>query len=469
MKNGTGLGNNRMAALEFSDQLGGNRRTFLRVGGLLGASGLFGASNLRAATQLATGKSVIFLFLHGGPSQFETFDPKPLAPSEIRSVYGSCATSVPGVEYSANMPNLAQWAHRTSIVRSYQSGSSAHKLQPIVSTQTLQANMGSIVAKVLGANDPRTGMPTNVGLFPQAVDGELNGPIPNFGDFTSTGDLGLSTKPFLPGGDGKLQESMKLHLSRQRLEDRKQLLSTLDNARRALDDSQRLGLDSIQQQAFETIMGGVGKAFDLSDEDPKTLARYDTADFYLPDSWQDKNNRERYGHNAKSLGKLLLLARRLCEAGCTFVTVSTDFVWDMHADQNNLNVERGMEVVGRPFDHALSAYIEDVESRGLQDDILLVATGEMGRTPKLNPRGGRDHWGNLTPLLLHGGGTPGGCVIGQSASHGERPATTPITTDQLLGTVMETVLHGGDVRLQPGLSNNVLNATSGVSVIPGLR
>jgi uncharacterized protein (DUF1501 family) len=188
----------------------------------------------------------------------------------------------------------------------------------------------------------------------------------------------------------------------------------------------------------------------------------------LPDSWQDMNNRERYGHNAKSLGKLLLLARRLCEAGCTFVTVSTDFVWDMHADVNNLGVERGMQAVGRPFDHAVSAYIEDVEARGLQDDILMVATGEMGRTPKINNRGGRDHWGGLTSLLLHGGGLTDGQVIGQSTSDGGQPATTPVTIKNLTSTIMNTVLDTGLVRVQRGLPAEVVKATSDFPPIPGL-
>lgn len=457
-----------MAALEFFDSLSGNRRAFLRVGGLAAASGLLGNKAALAAEAVRTGKSVIFLFLHGGPSQFETFDPKPRAPAEIRSVYGSCSTSVPGVEYSANMPGLARWAHRTAIVRSYQSGSSAHKLQPIVCGDTLQANMGSLVAKIVGANDPHTAMPTNVGLFPKAIDSELNGPIPNFGNFASTGELGLATSPFLPGGSGAMQEAMKLHLSRERLEDRRQLLSGLDKVRRSLDEQQRSGLDGIQRQAFDTILGGVVDAFDLKKEDPSTVARYDTEKFFLPNSWQDMNNRERYGHNAKSLGKLLLLARRLCEAGCTFVTVSTDFVWDMHADVNNLGVERGMQAVGRPFDHAVSAYIEDVEARGLQDDILLVATGEMGRTPKINKRGGRDHWGGLTSLLLHGGGLTDGQVIGQSTSNGGQPATTPVTIKNLTSTIMNTVLDTGLVRIQRGLPAEVVSATSDHPPIPGL-
>ena len=181
-------------------------------------------------------------------------------------------------------------------------------------------------------------------------------------------------------------------------------------------------LDRLKQQAVETILGGAAKAFDLSQEDPRLIARYDTAPLVRPDQISRRwNNYSKYVDNAKSLGKLLLLARRLCEAGCGFVTVTTNFVWDMHADQNNAGVEEGMEYMGLPLDHALSAFIEDCQSRGLSDKILLVATGEMGRTPKVNAKGGRDHWGGLAPLLLYGGGLKMGQVIGQSTRDaGER-------------------------------------------------
>src|SRR5207244_4627937 len=126
-------------------------------------------------------------------------------------------------------------------------------------------------------------------------------------------------------------------------------------------------------------------------------------------------NHQFYADNGKSLGKLLLLARRLCESGCRFITVTTNFVWDMHADVNNAGVAEGMGYMGMPFDHAVSAFLEDVEARGLSDKILLVCCGEMGRTPRINKKGGRDHWGNLAPLLLAGGGLNMGQVIGRSS------------------------------------------------------
>jgi uncharacterized protein (DUF1501 family) len=186
------------------------------------------------------------------------------------------------------------------------------------------------------------------------------------------------------------------------------------------------------------------------------VARYDTSRFARPDGWS-KAARGRNGYytgHAKSLGKLLLLARRLCEAGCGFVTIHADYegVWDMHADGNNLNMVDGMEAVGRSFDHAVATYIQDVEARGLQDQILLVCCGEMGRTPKLNKNGGRDHWARLAPLLLHGGGTAGGKVIGQSTRDGGEPAAENLTPKNLISTILHTVFDVGQLRLLPSVA-----------------
>ena len=148
--------------------------------------------------------------------------------------------------------------------------------------------------------------------------------------------------------------------------------------------------------------------------------------------------------------------------------VNTEFVWDMHQDVNNLGVAEGMDYVGTPFDHALSAYIEDVEARGLSDDILLVATGEMGRTPRLQNNGGRDHWGRLTPLLMHGGGITHGQIIGQSNRDGGEPASNPQRVANLVATVMNAVVHPGEVRLAPGMPTDLNRVISEVRPIPGL-
>jgi len=146
----------------------------------------------------------------------------------------------------------------------------------------------------------------------------------------------------------------------------------------------------------------------------------------------------------------LLLARRLCEAGCGFVTIHADYegIWDMHADVENLNMIDGMETVGRSFDHAVAAFIEDVEARGLSEKILLVCCGEMGRTPKINKNGGRDHWGDLTPLVVAGGGLKMGQVIGKSDKQGGRPATEPHTPANLLATILHFLFDVPQLRLR---------------------
>ena len=140
----------------------------------------------------------------------------------------------------------------------------------------------------------------------------------------------------------------------------------------------------------------------------------------------------------------------------------------MHADRNNLGVERGMDAVGQPFDHAVSAFIEDCEQRGLSNDILLVTTGEMGRTPKVNARGGRDHWGRLTPLLLSGGGITSGQVIGQSTRDGGEPAADACDTSNLIGTIMNTLFDIGEMRIRRGLSTDVVRYISEAEPIRGL-
>ncbi|MEX2176891.1 MAG: DUF1501 domain-containing protein [Pirellulaceae bacterium] len=454
-----------------------SRRNFLQIGSL--ALGGLSLPQLLATQALAanqklrpvTGKSVIFLFLHGGPSQIETFDPKMNAPAENRSVTGEIATSLAGITYGSTFPQLAARAHQTSIVRSFHTGDGNHDIKPVVGKTTLGANMGSLFARVAGTNDPQTGMPLNALLFPRAVDPQAGPAVESFGKFDSTGGLGSAYSPFVPGGGGSLQKDMQLTLDPARIDDRRALLSGLDRIRRDLDARGGLtGADRFQEQALQTILGGAATAFDLAHEDAKTIAAYDTAPLVRPEQISRKwNNYPRYVDNAKTLGKLLLLARRLCEAGCGFVTVTTNFVWDMHADVNNATMQEGLQYVGRPFDHAVSAFIDDCEARGLSDDILLVATGEMGRTPRINKNGGRDHWGGLAPLLLYGGGLARGQVVGHSSRDAGQPASEPIATENLLATVMHTLLDIGQVRLMSGLPQDLLSVLTTPQPIAGLR
>ncbi len=455
---------------------GMGRREFLRIGGL-GLGGL-SLANLLAAQALGakagarpvTGKSVIFLFLHGGPSQIETFDPKMDAPAGVRSATGEISTALPSVTFGSTFNRLASHADKLAIVRSFRTGDGNHDIKPIVGKATGGANMGSLFARVAGTNDPQTGMPLNAALFPRAVDPAAMPAIESFGNFLSTGGLGAAYSPFVPGGSGAAQKDMELKLDPTRIDDRKNLLTNLDRIRRDLDAQGALpGVDRFQEQALQTILGGVAKAFDLSHEDAQTISRYDTAPLMRPEQISSKwKNYPRYVDNAKTLGKLLLLARRLCEAGCGFVTVTTNFVWDMHADQNNVGVEEGMPYMGLPLDHALGAFIDDCEARGLSDQILLVATGEMGRTPKINKNGGRDHWGGLAPLLFYGGGLKTGQILGSSTRDAGEPLSDPYNNENLLATVMHTLLDIGQVRLMSSLPQELLRMLTGPEPIKGL-
>jgi hypothetical protein len=269
---------------------------------------------------------------------------------------------------------------------------------------------------------------------------------------------------FDPSGGGQLLKNLKLTISAERLDDRKKLLSSFDNLRRDVDKSGTMdGADRFQQQAFDAVARGVVKAFDLSKEDKKTIEKYDTSNlFKLEDvtKWYDM----RRGSNL--LGKQMLLARRLCESGAGFVTVS-DCGWDMHANGNSPKKMANLPPMASQVDHAVAVFLEDVHERGLSDKILLVVTGEMGRTPRRNKDGGRDHYGDLTALAMAGGGLKMGQVIGQSDKTASRPTTQRYTPKHLMATILQTLLDPGKVRLQPGLGR-VGNVVSDGEPIPGL-
>ncbi len=463
--------------IRFCDVAGASvagRRSFLQAGSLaLGGLTLEHLLQARAEARdkaVLKDKSVIFLFMHGGPSQFETFDPHMQAPSEIRSTTGEVGTRLPGVTFGGSFPRLAGLADQLTIVRSFTTGDSRHDIKPIVHRDTADANLGTLYARVAGMNHPLTGMPRNVALSPQAVDASLRPVTKTFGDFGATGAFSRTLAPFAPGNDGSLQQDMQLNLPLRRLEDRRLLLAEVDRMRWGVEQGGSLeGLSQLRQQAFQTILGGLSEAFDLSQEAPSVLERYDTSRISRPDNISRKwNNYQNYVDHGQTLGKLLLLARRLCERGAGFVTITTSFVWDMHADKNNAGVAEGMQYMGLPFDHAVSAFLEDVKQRGLSEKILLVCCGEMGRTPRLNKNGGRDHWGNLAPLLLAGGGLPMGQVIGQSARDGGTPASEPVTIQNLVSTVLNSLFEGGQLRLVPDTPREILQAVTQWKPIPGL-
>ncbi len=454
---------------------GFSRRSFLHAGSLaLGGLTLPQLLRAQAASGSAGGflkdKSVVFVFMHGGPPQTETFDPKMDAPSGIRSAIGEIKTTIPGITFGSAFPKLAQRAQQMAIIRSFQSGDQVHDIKPIVGKESLQANLGSLYARVAGTNRPKTGIPSNVALFPQAVDPDAMPAVDLFGHFDASGNLGRAYAPFVAGTGGPLQKDMELELPQERLHDRRELLGGLDQLRRQLDhNAAAQGLNRFQEQAFDTILGGAAAAFDLNQESPKTIARYDTRGLVPVSSIDTRwNNHLRYRDHVQTLGHLMLMARRLCEAGVGFVTVTTNFVWDMHADLNNATVEEGMYYCGKPFDHAIAAFLDDVAERGLSEKILLVCCGEMGRTPKINAKGGRDHWGDLAPLMIAGGGLKMGQVIGQSNRDASEPSSTPITRQDLIATIMHQLLDTGAVRTLPGIPRAVLNAVTGGHPIPEL-
>jgi hypothetical protein len=439
---------------------GFDRREFLTIGSLalggLSLPGVFQARAAGGARPLTTGKSVVFLFLHGGPTQIETFDPKMSAPEGIRSVTGEIPTALPGITFGGTFRRLAGLADKFAVIRSYRPGGGEHDLKPLVHKDFLNANLGSLYSRVAGMNHPATGMPSNVLLFPQAVLANAQKQFIPSGNFLATGPLGTTHAPFVPGGSSEFQTNLQLRLQRGRLDDRRRLLAGLDDLKRDVDHTGVMdAVDRYQQQAFDVLLRGVGDAFDLSRESARVIDRYDTSALVRLDNIPKCTADKWYADNVKSLGKLLLYARRLCEAGCGFVTVTTNFVWDMHADGDDAGVAGAMPYTAAPLDHAVSAFIQDVEARGLSDQILLVVCGEMGRTPKLNQKGGRDHWGNLGPLLLHGGGLKMGQVIGRSTANAGDPATEPITPKHLVTTIMHALFDVGEVRKTRGIPDGV--------------
>ncbi len=457
--------------LSIGDRCRFGRRDFLRVGGLalggLPLPGLLWAGAPVGSGRPVTDKSVIFLFLQGGPSQIETFDPKMTAPVETRSATGEVSTAIPGVTFGGTFPKLAKLAGRVTVVRSFTTGDGNHDTKPVVSKDTFGANIGSAYAAVAGGNNPDTGMPSNVLLLPRAIDPNAQPGLTSSSRFSTIGPFGSGTVPFQPDGDGTLKKDMKLNIPLDRLDDRRALLSAFDDLKAGMEGRAE-AVDAARQKAFSILLGGVGDAFDLTKEDRKTVERYDTAPLVSVEKIGKKwKNHLYYADNARTLGKLLLLARRLCERGAGFVTVTTNFVWDMHADENNAPMVEAMSYVAPPLDHALSVYLEDVRQRGLDEKILLVACGEMGRTPKINERGGRDHWGGLAPLLLAGGGLPMGRVIGQSTRNAGEPNSDPVRIKHLVGTIMHTLFDVGKLRVTRGVGREILQLAD-YEPIPGL-
>jgi hypothetical protein len=451
------------------------RREFLKVGslGLLGGLTLphLLAGRARAADtpRLVKDKAVVLLFLQGGPSHIETFDPKMSAPPEVRSITGEVKTVLPGVSFGGTFPKLAAMADKLAIVRNYGSRNNDHSYLSVTSAgNPLKAAMSALYTRVAGPIHPRTGIPTNVLVLPEAVQPGLKqgsnfetGALPTL---TSPGDLGPTYGAFDPAGGAEFKKLMQLQITPERFGDRRELLGQLDALRRTVDRTRAWdNMDRLQQQAFDLVVRGVVEAFDITKEDPTTIEKYDTSKlFRLEDvtRWYDMKRA------SNLLGKQMLLARRLIEAGAGFVTVS-DCGWDMHSNENSPKNLGGMNYLGAQVDHAVAAFLQDLQDRGLSDKVLLIVTGEMGRSPRRNRNGGRDHYGNLTPLLLAGGGLRMGQVIGESDKQAAMPAADPQTPANLLATVMHVMLDLVEVRAQSNLGKTP-DVVTGGTPIPGL-
>lgn len=408
-----------------SDCTGLTRRSFVQAG-LLGVGGLGLGDFFRLQASQPNARrddtAVILVWLSGGPGHMETWDPKPDAPAQYRGPLGAIRTTLPGVQFGELLPCQARLMQHLAILRTVNHGSGDHTKSnhwmltgfegpafnaPDFKVQRRPA-LGSAVAKLRGANTP--GMP------PYVAVPHLRGGTDNF--FHYAAYLGGGANPFIVESDPNVAEyrvrnlSFAPELTLNRLEDRHELLRNMDEARRALDP-RAADMNEHYQRAFGMMTSRrVAEAFDISRE-PAAL-------------------RDRYGRH--TFGQSALLARRLVEAGVTFVTVNC-VPWDHHGTPPQLETEVGARMLIPPLDRALGALIEDLRQRGLYERTLVVAMGEFGRTPRMNQNAGRDHWGQTFSVLIGNGKMRMGQVIGRSSPRGEYVTDRPITPQDVAATV----------------------------------
>jgi hypothetical protein len=423
---------------------GRSRRSFLQLGvagmATLGLSDVLRAKEASAGSPAGGRKtSVILIWLDGGPGHMDTYDLKPDAPAEYRGIWKPIRTNVPGFDVTELFPKQAKVADKFSVVRSlhHDTGdhfAAAHRVLTAQDLGVSGANtaqkfpgIGAIVNRTVGARVP--GMPgyvaaphaSSVGLAPGYFGGH---------------SLGTPHDPFLTGDPNAADFQVRnLNLAKgltlDKLDDRRTLLSHFDKAQAQLDKHPTaLAMDKFSREAFDFITGPTARAaFAVGQEDAKL--------------------RDRYGRN--SWGQSTLLARRLVEAGSTFVTVhfgGWDHHWDLKAGYDNYLPK---------VDAAVATLFEDLSDRGLLDTTLVVLCGEFSRTPKMNDGGnggaplskgtpGRDHWGNAMSCLMGGGGVKGGQVVGSTDRLGQAPLTRAVTPSNIHATIYRVL--GIDPKLQ---------------------
>ena len=388
---------------------GVSRRNFLQVGAFGAGLTLAGALQSRAASKKSEGgsasptklKSAIFVYLGGGPSHIDMYDPKPDAPAEYRGEFAAIDTDVPGVQLSEHFPMQAKMMSKLAVVRSLisvdeHSDSLVTTGYPErVNATAAHPSFGSVVSKVRGEGS---------GAVPPYVS------LRGMSKGTEPGYLGISHRPFTPGGPGNANLKLASNVTADRLDDRKALLGSFDDLRRDLDTTGSMkGMDSYTGRAIEMVTGGVVRtALDLKKEDAKTLERYKGVEQFLT-------------------------ARRLVEAGVGFVTLSYGG-WDTHSD-NFKSLKKQLP----PLDRAIANLIQDLSDKGMGDDVVLMVAGEFGRTPKVNMTAGRDHWSPVMSALVAGGGLRMGQAVGASTARGERPKDNPVTVPQVLATIYRAI------------------------------
>ncbi len=396
------------------------RRTFLQIGSLaMGGLSLRELLAIEAQNGVRQShKAVIMIYLVGGPPHQDMWDLKPDAPAEVAGPMRPIATNVPGIEICELFPQLARRTDRLAIIRSIADSQADHDAYQCFTGRRPGATapaggwpqFGSIVSKVLGPTVPS--VPAFASLCYTCTHGPYNEPGPGF--------LGVGQTPLQ--SRGRARENMVLQgITPDRLTDRRSLLSGVDKLRREIELARQLnGLDEITEQAFNILTSSrLADALDLSKEDPKLVERYGTGN--------EKIHIDENG--APRVPQSFLLARRLVEAGCRMVTVNYS-KWDWHGGSYNTIFNREREDFPI-FDNALSALLDDLQDRGLSDDVAVIVWGEFGRTPVISKDVGRDHWPKVNSAVLFGGGLRTGQVIG--------------ATDRLAGEVTERPVSFAEV------------------------
>ncbi|MEI7862279.1 MAG: DUF1501 domain-containing protein [Planctomycetota bacterium] len=396
------------------------RRQFLRIGslGLSGAAGgLTMADILRAehAAGRKSHKSVIMIFLPGGPPHQDMFDLKPQAPSEIRGEFRPINTNVPGIEICEHLPRMAAMMDRFAIIRSIVGSVGDHASFQCMTGKSHQRQppggwpeFGSIAGRIQGAVHPAA--PPYVNLSPRMKHTPYNSGKPGF--------LGPACAPFQPNGEGR-EDLVLSGLSLERLGDRDSLVKSLDSFNRHADTSGMMeGMDAFQQQAFGVLSSSaLATALDVSREPQGVRDSYG----YGTEAVQ--------GDAAPRLTQQFLAARRLVEAGVRCVTISYSF-WDFHGSNFRLCRENLPDL-----DQGVTALVNDLHQRGLDKDVTVLVWGEFGRTPTINKDGGRDHWPNVSCALLAGGGLRTGQVIGSTNRTAAEVRDRPVRFEEVHATL----------------------------------